>query len=77
MDVDAKRPGGRQKGIGSMRTRGRGVKNWQNLADVFYGWPLRRTYMHSWFVRTLRTKKTERTLRTKKPKVHFYFPEIK
>ena len=33
--------------------------------------------MHSWFVRTLRAKKTERTLRTKKPKVHFYFPEIK
>ena len=33
--------------------------------------------MHSWFVCTLRTKKTERTLRTKKPKAHFYFPEIK
>ena len=33
--------------------------------------------MHSWFVRTLRTKKTERTLQTKKPKAHFYFPEIK
>ena len=32
---------------------------------------------HSWFVRTLRTKKTKRTLRTKKPKAHFYFPEIK
>ena len=25
-------------GVGSMRTRG--VKNWQNFADVFYGWPL-------------------------------------
>ena len=47
---------------------------------------------HSWFVRTLRTIKTVRTLRTiktvrtlrtiktertKKPKAHFYFPEIK
>ena len=31
----------------------------------------------SWFVRTLRTRKTERTLRTKKPKAHSYFPEIK
>ena len=34
-------------------------------------------FYHRWFVRTLRTKKTERTLRTKKPKAHFYFPEIK
>ena len=25
MNADAKRPG---------------VKNWQNLADIFYGWPL-------------------------------------
>ena len=32
---------------------------------------------HSWSVRTLRPKKTERTLRTKDPKAHFYFPEIK
>ena len=27
----------------ALRTRtpgGRGVKNWQNFADVFYGWPL-------------------------------------
>ena len=32
---------------------------------------------HSWFVHTLRSKKTERTLRTKKPKAHFYFPDIK
>ena len=34
MDVDAKYPG-----VGSMRTpadKGEGVKNWQNLADVFY-----------------------------------------
>ena len=38
-------PGGR--GVGSMRTtadkRGRGVKNWQNYEDVFYGWPLIRS----------------------------------
>ena len=38
---------------------------------------LRFNLNHSWFVCTLRTKKTERTLRTKKPKAHFYFPEIK
>ena len=31
------------------------------------------TQNRSWFVRTLRTKKTERTLRIKKPKAHFYF----
>ena len=35
-------PGGR--GVGSMQTtveKGEGgVKNWQNFADVFYGWPL-------------------------------------
>ena len=51
MDADAKRPGGgtrsRARGLGLMRTPadtcgqgGEGVKNWQNLADVFYGWPL-------------------------------------
>ena len=38
-DVDARR-----EGVGSMRTtadKGGGeVKNWQNFADVFYGWPL-------------------------------------
>ena len=41
MDADTKRMG---EGEGSMRTAvengGRGVKNWRNLADVFYGWPL-------------------------------------
>ena len=38
-DADA-----RGRGVGSMRTTAdkgaRGVKNWQNFADVFYGWPL-------------------------------------
>ena len=40
MDADAKRPGG---GVGLIRTMvngGRQVKNRQNLADVFFGWPL-------------------------------------
>ena len=38
MDVDAKRSGG---GVGYMRTTvAREGKNWQNLAEVFYGWPL-------------------------------------
>ena len=40
--MDAKRPGG-GGGVGSVQTptdKGEGVKNWQNLADVFYGWPL-------------------------------------
>ena len=32
---------------------------------------------HSWFVRTLRTFKTERTLRTKKIKNALLIPEIK
>ena len=32
-----------------------------------------RSLYHSWFVRTLRTFKTERTLRTKKSKAHFSF----
>ena len=34
--ADAKRPG---EGVGSMLTpadKGEGVKNWQNLADIFY-----------------------------------------
>ena len=40
MDADAKRPGtGRPKQDTYGQSRG-GVKNWQNLADVFYGWPL-------------------------------------
>ena len=35
MDADAKCPG---EGVSSMRTPAeREVKNWQNLADVFYG----------------------------------------
>ena len=32
-----------REGVGSMRkpaNKGEGVKNWQNLADVFYGRPL-------------------------------------
>ena len=33
----------------------------------------RHNLLHSWFVRTLRTFKTERTLRTKKSKTYFYF----
>ena len=38
MDVDVRHPG-----VGSLSTpvdKEEGVKNWQNLADVFYGWPL-------------------------------------
>ena len=35
MDADANCQGG---GVGSMRTRG--VENRQNIADVFYGYPL-------------------------------------
>ena len=31
--------GGSAQG-GQMRSRGEGVQNWQNFADVFYGWPL-------------------------------------
>ena len=35
-------PGGDNAGAqcGQLWTRGRGIKNWQNFADVFYGWPL-------------------------------------
>ena len=40
MDVDAKRSGEGKAQYGHLRTMGRGIKNWQNLADVFYGWPL-------------------------------------
>ena len=34
------------EGVGSMRRpadkgEGGGVKNWQNFADVFYGWPVK------------------------------------
>ena len=36
--ANAKRPGGRLN-ADTYRQWGR-VKNWQNLADVFYGWPL-------------------------------------
>ena len=36
-----------------------------------------RNIYHSWFVRTLRTFKTERTLRTKKIKNALLIPEIK
>ena len=32
MDADAKCPGDRLNA-------NEGIKNWQNLADVFYGWP--------------------------------------
>ena len=42
MDVDAKRPGKAQWGQGR-------VKNWQNLADIFYGWPLRCTITYAYF----------------------------
>ena len=51
MDVDAKRrgEGGEGRGVGSNRTpadNGRsGVKNLQNLADVIYGWPLRKFWI--------------------------------
>ena len=38
MDADAKRP---VRGRGRLNAeKGEGVKNWQNLADVVYGWPL-------------------------------------
>ena len=44
MDVDTKRPeGGGLAGrlnADTIGQGGEGVKNWKNLADVFYGWPL-------------------------------------
>ena len=41
MYADAKRPG---EGASSVRTPAdKGGQNWQNLANVFYGWPLRFT----------------------------------
>ena len=39
MDADAKRPEGRGIGFNPDTCGRRGVKNWQSLADVFYGWP--------------------------------------
>ena len=36
MVADAKRPGGRLN-ADTCGQRGKGVKNWPNLADVFYG----------------------------------------
>ena len=38
MDADIRRPGGGGR-LNPDNYGGRGVKNWQNLADVFYGWP--------------------------------------
>ena len=41
MDTDAKRPGeGDRLNPDTYGQRGETVKNWQNHADVFYGWPL-------------------------------------
>ena len=39
LDVDTKRPGEGLAQCGHLQTRG-GVKNWQNLTDIFNGWPL-------------------------------------
>ena len=44
----------RDRGIGSIQTpadnRGRGVKNWQNLAGVLYGWPLSNKYFNKYYI---------------------------